>query len=69
MVGGDFNLERFQHERKGGDGNGHDRRKFDSLIADLGLMDLLITGRDFTWSNLHEDPYLAKLDRILGSTD
>lgn len=28
-----------------------------------GLIEISLTDRQFTWSNMREDPYLAKLDR------
>ncbi|KAK1311352.1 hypothetical protein QJS10_CPA08g00583 [Acorus calamus] len=38
---------------------------FFDWIAEEGLMDLPISNKNFTWSNLWEDLSLAKLDRVL----
>ena len=45
---------RYTHERKGGEGNGHDRHQFNNLIDQSDLMDLPIADRLFTWSNLQD---------------
>lgn len=55
--------------RQGGDGSGRDRKNFSALIYKLCLIDLSISGGAFTQSDMNEDPYFGKLDRILVSLD
>lgn len=35
---------------------------FNSLISNLGLVELPIKGQSFTWSNMQENPLLEQLD-------
>ena len=42
--------------------------RFRRLINNLGLHDVHLHGRKFTWSNQQDSPTLVKLDRILCST-
>lgn len=69
MLGGDFNVVRFNEERRGGDRNDNERSRFNGTIQQLQLMDLSIADRKYIWSSLHESPSLAKLDRILVSLE
>ena len=57
------------HERRGGEGSGHHRQTFNSLINHVELMDLPIYDQSFTWTNVQERPILAKLDRVLVSSE
>jgi hypothetical protein len=43
--------------------------QFRELISDLGLIDIPLRGRRFTWSNARTDPSVAKLDRFLISAE
>lgn len=38
--------------------------RFNEIIQDLDLIEILMMDRKFTWSNIQLDPSLAKLDRI-----
>lgn len=69
IIGGNFNIILYGHERLGGDTNHGDREAFNNTIAELGLIEITITDRRFTWSNMRENPSLAKLDRVLVSTE
>lgn len=60
---------RYEHERWGGDTNYRDREAFNNMIAGLGLIEIPITDRRFTWSNIRENLSLAKLDKVLVSTE
>jgi hypothetical protein len=40
----------------------NDMLLFNEAISNLGIMELPIKGRKFTWSNMHKDPLLEKLD-------
>lgn len=41
-----------------------ERIRFNEIIQDLDLIEILMMDRKFTWSNIQLDPSLAKLDRI-----
>jgi hypothetical protein len=43
--------------------------QFRELISDLGLIDIPLRGRRFTWSNARTDPSMTKLDRFLISAE
>ncbi len=68
IVCGDFNLTRNQNERRGRCWSRNLTLLFSKLINELELVDLPICNQQFTWSNLHSSPTLAKLDRFLIST-
>lgn len=65
VIGGDFNVVRFQHEWKGGDCNIRDKERFNSLIGELQLIDIPAMNRVFTWSNMRDKYCLTKLDGTL----
>lgn len=67
VLEGDFNFVRFLDERKGGDLNTRDRGHFNELIGTLGLLEIPLMKRHYTWSSMSEDPYMAKLDRVVVS--
>lgn len=67
VLEGDFNAVRFRYERNGGDNDRRDREEFNSLINELGPIDLPLAGNSYTWSNMRAVPALAKLDKILVS--
>lgn len=64
ILGGNFNVVRFQEERRGKDGNGRDREAFNSLINELAIIDLSLRKRSFTWTKIKDNPCLATLDRV-----
>uniref|UniRef100_A0A453G251 Uncharacterized protein n=1 Tax=Aegilops tauschii subsp. strangulata TaxID=200361 RepID=A0A453G251_AEGTS len=35
---------------------------FNEIIGHLGLLELPIKGRSYTWSNMQDDPLLEQLD-------
>ena len=65
LIGGDFNLLRFSHEKS----NGHFEPQwpflFNAVIDSLNLMEVAMVGRQFTWANSRSVPTYEKLDRIL----
>lgn len=61
-----LDFKRKGEERRGGDGTGSAREAF-NLIQELALLDLPLNERSFTWTNMREQPRLAKLDRIIVS--
>jgi exonuclease III len=69
IIVGDFNLI-----YKAEDKNNHNYNRammgcFRRLIDDLGLKDIPLHGRKFTWSNQHTNPTLVCLDRALCTVD
>jgi hypothetical protein len=44
-------------------------RRFQGLLDDLGLVELHLSGRLFTWSNGRERPTLERLDRAFAAVD
>jgi hypothetical protein len=69
IIGGDFNLLRFQHEKSKGHFNSHWPFLFNAVIDSLDLRDVAMVGRQFTWANSLPDPTYEKLDRVLMDTD
>lgn len=47
IIIGDFNIIRFQEERKWWDGNGLDRDQFNSIIGELGMVEIPIANKGF----------------------
>jgi len=59
---GDFNFYRSLENRNKPGGNLQDTLLFNDVIGHLGLIELPLKGRSFTWSNMHQDPLLEQLD-------
>jgi hypothetical protein len=62
LIMGDFNFIRKPSYRNkpGGDLNG--MILFNEAISNLGLVELPLKGRKYTWSNMQQTPLLEKLD-------
>jgi hypothetical protein len=69
LIGGDFNVVRYRSEKKGRSFNHSISNKFNSFINTHQLIDLKMTDRKFTWSNLRKLPSFACLDRFLCTTN
>ena len=69
LIGGDFNMLRFPHEKSQGRFDGHWTFLFNAVIDSLHLREVHLTGRQFTWANSLPEPTYEKLDRVLMSTD
>jgi len=69
LIGGDFNLLRFPHEKSKGRFDNHWPFLFNAVIDSLDLRQVHMTGRRFTWANSLPEPTYEKLDRVLMSTD
>jgi hypothetical protein len=57
--GGDFNLVRYQKEKSNGMMNLRWCEKINAWIDTLGMLEINLLGRSFTWSNnqaLHRNP-------------
>lgn len=59
---GDFNFIRSQDNRNKPGGNINDMFIFNDIIGHLGLLELPIKGRSYTWSNMQQEPLLEQLD-------
>lgn len=64
-IGGDFNITRFAHEKRGRDHHPRNREMFNEVITQTKLTDLPLNNRMFTWSDMRENPNLTRLDRVL----
>uniref|UniRef100_A0A452YK64 Uncharacterized protein n=1 Tax=Aegilops tauschii subsp. strangulata TaxID=200361 RepID=A0A452YK64_AEGTS len=42
---------------------------FNEIIAHLGLLELPLKGRSYTWSNMQDNPLLERLDWFFTSAD
>ena len=59
---GDFNFIRSMDNRNLPGGDVNDMFIFNEIIGHLGLLELPLKGRRFTWSNMLENPLLEQLD-------
>lgn len=59
---GDFNFYRSVDNRNKPGGNFNDTLVFNSIISHLGLIELPIKGRSYTWSNMQDTPLLEQID-------
>jgi hypothetical protein len=66
---GDFNFYRYVESRNKPGANFHDMNIFNDIISHLGLVELPIKGRTFTWSNMQQNPLLVQLDWFFTSTN
>lgn len=62
MFVGDFNFYRFMDNRNREGANVHDMNIFNAIINNLGLVEIPLKGRQYTWSNMQESPLLEQLD-------
>ena len=62
MILGDFNFYRSLEDRNRPGGNVQDIFIFNDVIGHLGLVELPIKGRSYTWSNMQKNPLLEQLD-------
>ena len=69
IIGGDFNLLRFPHEKSKGRFDDHWPFLFNAVIDSLDLREVSMVGRQFTWANSLPEPTYEKLDRVLMDTD
>jgi hypothetical protein len=61
LLAGDFNLIRSLANRNKDSGNQQDMLLFNDLIQHLDLAEIEFRGKDFTWSNMQQDPSLKNL--------
>jgi hypothetical protein len=62
VIFGDFNLIRKTEDMNRPSGDINEMFRFNSAISSLGLNEVKIQGRKFTWSNMQPSPLLEKLD-------
>jgi exonuclease III len=67
LIMGDFNFIRSPNDRNKPGGNISEMFKFNEAISNLGLVEIPLKGRKFTWSNMQVDPLLEKLDWVFSS--
>ena len=65
ILNGDFNIVTREDESSSGRANRRLMNKFRHTINKLGLHDMPLAGRKFTWCNGQERTIMAKLDRVL----
>jgi len=68
VVVGDFNLLRSSSEQSNGNLDAREANMFNSWIEDVGLVEIPLLDRRFTWTNNQPIPILAKIDRALVNT-
>jgi hypothetical protein len=59
---GDFNFYRSIENRNKPGGNVADTIIFNDIIGPLGIEELPLKGRSYSWSNMQQDPLLVQLD-------
>jgi hypothetical protein len=67
LVLGDFNLIRSREDRNNPGGNVQDMLAFNEAISSLRLVELLLRGCKYTWTNKQQNPLLERLDRFFSS--
>jgi endonuclease/exonuclease/phosphatase family metal-dependent hydrolase len=65
IVGGDFNILRYNSEKNKTFYANRFSDMFNWIINSYGLKEITLNGGRFTWSNNHADPTLEKLDGVL----
>ena len=69
IIGGDFNLLRFPHEKSRGRFDNRWPLLFNAVIDSLSLREVSMIGRQLTWANSLPEPTYEKLDRVLMDSD
>ena len=66
---GDFNFYRSLQDRNREGGNLQDTLIFSEAIGELGLVELPLKGKAYTWSNMQANPLLGQLDWFFSSVN
>ena len=66
---GDFNFIRSADDRNQPGGDTNDMFIFNEIIDHLGILEIPIKGRTYTWSNMQDNPLLEQLDWFFTSTN
>ena len=67
IVMGDFNFIRSPNNRNKPGGDVNQMLLFNEAISNSGLVELPLTGRQFSWSNMQDNPLLEKSDWLFTS--
>ena len=67
LLMGDFNFIRSEENRNKPGEDINDILLFNDIIGHLGLLELPVKGRAFTWSNMQNQPLLVQLDSFFTS--
>ncbi|XP_026396904.1 uncharacterized protein LOC113291602 [Papaver somniferum] len=62
---GDYNITRLLKDRNRVRPISREMNDFDKFITDWDLVDLLLFGAKYTWSNLQENPICSRIDRFI----
>src|SRR4051812_38370101 len=65
---GDFNFIRSPENRNRPGGDLNDIFLFNEIIGHLGILELPLKGRAFTWSNMQDEPLMEQLDWFFTSS-
>jgi endonuclease/exonuclease/phosphatase family metal-dependent hydrolase len=65
IIGGDFNLIRFEWEKSSDNTHQVWMDAFNDFIRDNGVKELMRKGIKFTWTNRQTEPVMSALDRVL----
>jgi hemerythrin-like domain-containing protein len=68
LVLGDFNLMRKPQDRNKEGGDLTEMFMFNDAISTLGLNEIVLQGRKYTWSNMQPSPLLEKIDWVFTSS-
>ena len=69
VIGGDFNIIRFIHEKNTSSRVTRSMRNFEAFVNDYSLRDCPLLNAKFTWINGCDPLILCKLDRFLVLND
>jgi len=67
LILGDFNLYRKPEDRNKPGAKAHDMLQFNDAISSLGIVEIPLHGRKFTWTNKQHPPLLERLDWFFSS--
>jgi hypothetical protein len=62
LIVGDFNLIRRPENRSRPTGDNNLMMAFNEAISKLGVIEIPLSGQEFTWSNKQQQPLLERLD-------
>jgi len=68
LILGDFNLIRGVEDRNKPRGDLIEIFRFNAVVSHLGINEIVLQGRKFTWSNMQPSPLLEKLDWVFTSS-
>ena len=69
LIGGDFNLVRYQQDKSNGNINHLWADKFNAWVEIWSLLEIRMSGRKFTWANNQENNIMTTIDRIFCTTE